>query len=145
MIRCALALTFRPLTSTPRARRPSSSSVSTRGSTTTPLPMMHVLPGERIPLGTRWNANFSSPLTIVWPALLPPWKRTTTSACSARRSTTLPLPSSPHWAPTITVLVFFFESGGGEKPLRRALQAQEARVLALERQRDLAEAAVAVL
>ena len=40
---------------------------------------------------------------IVWPALLPPWKRTTMSACSARRSTTFPFPSSPHWAPTITV------------------------------------------
>src|SRR5919201_1942110 len=39
---------------------------------------------------------------IVWPALLPPWKRITSSACSASRSTTFPFPSSPHWAPTIT-------------------------------------------
>ena len=46
----------------------------------------------------------SSPRMIVWPALLPPWKRTITSARSARRSVTLPLPSSPHWAPTMTVL-----------------------------------------
>src|SRR3954454_24167819 len=39
---------------------------------------------------------------MVWPALLPPWKRITTSAVSASRSVTLPFPSSPHWAPTIT-------------------------------------------
>src|SRR3954447_15210525 len=50
----------------------------------------------------RWNLNTSSPRTIVWPALLPPWKRITRSACSASRSTTFPLPSSPHWAPTMT-------------------------------------------
>src|SRR3954454_20510198 len=48
----------------------------------------------------RWNLNSSSPRTIVWPALLPPWKRMTASARSASRSTTLPFPSSPHWAPT---------------------------------------------
>src|SRR6185369_13265165 len=35
----------------------------------------------------------------VWPALWPPWKRTTTSARSESQSTILPLPSSPHWAP----------------------------------------------
>src|SRR3954447_3064508 len=40
---------------------------------------------------------------MVWPALLPPWKRTTTSAFSASRSVILPLPSSPHWAPTMTI------------------------------------------
>src|SRR6476646_2116229 len=51
----------------------------------------------------RWNLNVSSPRTMVWPALFPPWKRATTSARSARRSTTLPLPSSPHCAPTTTV------------------------------------------
>ena len=45
MIRCALAETFSPLTSMPRARSPSISAVSTFGSTTTPLPMMQVLPG----------------------------------------------------------------------------------------------------
>src|SRR5919204_5538556 len=103
MIRCALALIRSPLASMPLARRPSISSVSTRGSTTTPLPMTHSLPGYRIPLGIRWKAHFWPSRTIVWPALLPPWKRTTMSACSARRSTTLPLPSSPHWTPTITM------------------------------------------
>src|SRR3954453_7625000 len=40
---------------------------------------------------------------MVWPALLPPWKRTTASACSASRSVIFPLPSSPHWAPTMTI------------------------------------------
>ena len=45
----------------------------------------------------------SSPsMTSVWPALWPPWKRTTTSACSDSQSTILPLPSSPHWDPTTT-------------------------------------------
>src|ERR1700761_5937486 len=43
-------------------------------------------------------------MTSVWPALWPPWKRTTTSACSDNQSTILPFPSSPHWAPTTTTL-----------------------------------------
>src|SRR6476619_4083420 len=41
-------------------------------------------------------------MTSVWPALWPPWKRTTTSACSESQSTILPLPSSPHCEPTTT-------------------------------------------
>src|SRR6185437_16174141 len=41
---------------------------------------------------------------MVWPALLPPWKRTTISARLASQSTTLPLPSSPHWAPITATL-----------------------------------------
>src|ERR1700755_3653135 len=40
----------------------------------------------------------------VWPALWPPWKRTTTSARSLSQSTILPLPSSPHWAPITATL-----------------------------------------
>src|SRR5579863_6590450 len=56
-----------------------------------------------MPEGTRWNFHSSPSRTIVWPALLPPWKRTTASARSASRSVILPLPSSPHWAPTITI------------------------------------------
>src|SRR4051812_25202950 len=43
-------------------------------------------------------------MTSVWPALWPPWKRTTTSACSESQSTILPLPSSPHCDPTTTTL-----------------------------------------
>ena len=77
MIRCALADSLSPLTSMPRRRRPSSSPISTAGSTTTPLPITQVLPGCRIPDGIRWNLNVSPSRTIVWPALLPPWKRTT--------------------------------------------------------------------
>ena len=55
-------------------------------------------------------------MTSVWPALWPPWKRTTMSACSDSQSTILPLPSSPHWAPTTTTLaisnVFLCNSRG---------------------------------
>src|SRR5215208_198399 len=40
---------------------------------------------------------------IVCPALFPPWKRITRSAFSARRSVIFPLPSSPHWAPMMTM------------------------------------------
>src|SRR5689334_11062634 len=43
-------------------------------------------------------------MTSVWPALWPPWKRTTMSACSESQSTIFPLPSSPHWEPTTTTL-----------------------------------------
>src|ERR1700732_3476142 len=43
-------------------------------------------------------------MTSVWPALCPPWNRTTTSARSESQSTILPLPSSPHWAPTTATL-----------------------------------------
>src|SRR3954451_7788394 len=56
-----------------------------------------------MPDGMRWNLNTSPARTIVWPALLPPWKRTTASACSASRSVIFPFPSSPHWAPTMTM------------------------------------------
>ena len=73
MITWALAETFSPLVSTPRLWSPTISSASTFGSTTTPLPMMHFLPGCRIPEGIRCSANFSPSRTIVWPALLPPW------------------------------------------------------------------------
>src|SRR5579883_2459664 len=43
-------------------------------------------------------------MTSVWPALCPPWKRTTTSARSLSQSTIFPLPSSPHWAPITATL-----------------------------------------
>src|SRR4051812_11796710 len=43
-------------------------------------------------------------MTRVWPALWPPWNRTTMSACSDNQSTILPFPSSPHCAPTTTTL-----------------------------------------
>src|ERR1051325_2595173 len=74
------------------------------GLTTTPQPMMLRRPGWRIPEGIVWSTNFSRPTTTVWPALLPPWYRTTTSTSGAMQSTTLPLPSSPHCIPTTTML-----------------------------------------
>src|SRR5450631_2171135 len=103
MIRCALAEIRSARVSTWRRRSSSSSSVSTFGSITTPLPITHSLPGCRIPEGIRWSFHVVPLRTIVCPALFPPWKRTTASARSASRSVTLPLPSSPHWAPTITI------------------------------------------
>src|ERR1700710_1964666 len=115
MIRCAFADSFRLATLTPARFSPSISLSNTRGSTTTPLPMTHVLSEWRIPEGIRWKANFSPPRTIVWPALLPPWKRTIVVARSASRSVILPLPSSPHWAPTMTTpgTVWILTCAGG--------------------------------
>src|SRR5882762_2464984 len=89
-------------TSRPRLFRTSISCESASGSTTTPLPMKQRLPGWSTPLGTRWRTVLVPPTTRVCPAFAPPWKRTTTSAHEVKRSTILPLPSSPHWAPTIT-------------------------------------------
>ena len=45
------------------------------------------------------------PMTSVWPALWPPWKRTTPEALSVSQSTILPLPSSPHWVPMTTTFL----------------------------------------
>src|SRR4051812_47685946 len=87
-----------------RLLRTSISSISASGSTTTPLPMMHFLPGWRTPAGTRCRTVFTPPTTRVCPALAPPWYRTTTSAQEVKRSTTFPFPSSPHCAPTTTTL-----------------------------------------
>src|SRR5690349_4410720 len=55
-----------------------------------------------MPLGIRCSAVFTPLMTKVWPALWPPWKRTTPCALSVSQSTSLPLPSSPHWVPTTT-------------------------------------------
>ena len=74
---CAFALISRRETSTPRAFSASSSSNSTSMSMTTPLAMTGVTPGVRMPDGSRCSAYFSSPMTTVWPALLPPLNLTT--------------------------------------------------------------------
>src|SRR3954447_16210603 len=84
---------------TPWPRRVSISRRSAQGSTTTPLPMIESLP-RTTPEGSSESLYVLPSMTSVWPALWPPWKRTTTSARSDSQSTTLPLPSSPHWAPT---------------------------------------------
>src|SRR5262245_6051616 len=57
-----------------------------------------------MPEGIVCRTYFSRPTTTVWPALLPPEKRTTTFTCGVMMSTTLPLPSSPHCAPITTML-----------------------------------------
>ena len=74
---CALALTLRRDTSTPREISASSSSKSTSISTTTPLAMIGVTPEVRMPDGSRCSAYFSVPMTTVWPALFPPLNLTT--------------------------------------------------------------------
>src|SRR2546422_5138194 len=105
MIRCACSLmrSQRSSARKPRRRSASISPTSTSGSITTPGPSMQMRPGWSTPAGTRFRMVFSPFTTSVWPALLPPWKRTTTSALAARRSTTFPFPSSPHCVPMMTV------------------------------------------
>src|SRR5438034_8980124 len=78
--------------------------MSAQGSITTPLPMTESLPDLTIPDGSSDNLYVTPSMTRVWPALWPPWKRTTISARSDSQSTILPLPSSPHWAPTTATL-----------------------------------------
>src|SRR5688572_32587708 len=85
--------------------RRSASTKNAFGSMTMPLPSTHVLPRCTTPDGNRCSTNDSSPTWTEWPALCPPWYRTTISNRSASRSTILPLPSSPHWAP-ITAITF---------------------------------------
>ena len=90
---------------TPRAVSSSISPRSASGESTTPLPMKHSTPSRRMPEGMSRTIVFWPPIPSVWPALWPPWNRTTADTRSVSRSTTLPLPSSPHWVPmTITFL-----------------------------------------
>src|SRR3989338_4547392 len=63
-----------------------------------------------MPEGIRCNTVFLPPITSVWPALCPPWKRTTPCAWSVSQSTTLPLPSSPHWVPITTTFLAITDS-----------------------------------
>src|SRR5512145_2801161 len=105
MMRCAfLEMNRLPSRVTPRWTSDSISSMSEAGSTTTPQPMTQRQFGCRMPDGTVCRMNRSRPTTTVWPALLPPWKRTTTLTWGVMTSTTLPLPSSPHCVPTTTML-----------------------------------------
>ena len=93
--RCAAARTpARPARSACRLSLNSASSDST-----TPLPMQQRTCSRRMPEGMSDRMVFLPPMTSVWPALWPPWKRATAAARSVSRSTTLPLPSSPHWVP----------------------------------------------
>jgi len=47
----------------------------------------------------------------VWPALFPPWNLTAHVESAASWSMALPLPSSPHWAPSTTL------AGTGRGPM----------------------------
>src|SRR3954471_2791537 len=85
----------------------------------------------------RWNFHVSPSRTIVWPALLPPWKRATTSARRASRSTIFPFPSSPHWAPTMTVPGMVELSVGSRRLRRPHVGAELPRVGSVQRE-DLA-------
>src|SRR5579883_1380478 len=55
---------------------------------------------------------------MVWPALLPPWNRTTMSARFDSQSMILPLPSSPHWAPITVTLAMNFRTQIAAQPAR---------------------------
>mmetsp|Transcript_21116 Transcript_21116/g.69830 ORF Transcript_21116/g.69830 Transcript_21116/m.69830 type:complete len:204 (+) Transcript_21116:1809-2420(+) len=80
-----------------------SSSKSVGTWTTTPLPMTLTHVSRSMPQGRRWNAYFLPSTSSVWPAFAPPLNRHTRSARPASTSTSLPLPSSPHWAPSTTM------------------------------------------
>src|ERR1700682_1058102 len=88
-----------------------------------------------------WNLNSPCSVMTVWPALLPPWERMTTSAFEARKSMTFPFPSSPHWPPTRMMTTGLL--GSWFWPAR--LQVVEPRVVAAELELDRAGRAVAVL
>src|SRR6185436_8750503 len=66
-----------------------------------------------MPVGTRCRTVFLPAITSVWPALWPPWKRTTPWAWSVSQSTTFPLPSSPHWVPMTTTFLTFLATVSG--------------------------------
>src|ERR1700730_17256669 len=138
---CARSLMIRFFGSMPRSRSWEISRSSTLGSTTTPLPMMQTHLGYRMPDGMSWNLNSPCSVITVWPALLPPWERMTMSAFSARKSMTLPLPSSPHWPPTRMMTKCLFGPWLGAA----RLQVVEPRVVAAELELDHAGRAVAVL
>src|SRR3954471_990255 len=112
---------------TPRTPAASSSSISATsacGETTTPLPMKQSTLPRRMPDGIRCSTVFFAPMTSVWPALCPPWKRTTPCARSVSQSTILPLPSSPHCVPMTTTLraliVLFHHAGDAAQIDRKA-------------------------
>src|ERR1700694_5640849 len=78
------------------------SASSASSDNTTPLPMKQRTCSRRIPEGMSDRMVLRPPMTSVWPALCPPWKRATAAARAVSRSTTLPLPSSPHCVPMMT-------------------------------------------
>jgi len=103
---CALSESFRlSPTVTPAWRSESISDSSARGSMTSPFPITFRTPARQMPDGISRSAKCLSLNLTVCPALCPPWYRATMSKFGEMRSTTLPLPSSPHWPPmTATAL-----------------------------------------
>src|SRR6267154_1969870 len=89
-------------TGTPCSQSMWLSASSASSDNTTPLPMKQRTCARRIPEGMSDRMVLRPSMTSVWPALCPPWKRATAAARSVSRSTTLPLPSSPHWVPMMT-------------------------------------------
>src|SRR5437763_2454480 len=91
--------------STPAASSSAISAINADGESTTPLPMKIATPGRSAPEGMSRSTVLRPPMTSVWPALWPPWKRTTPCALSVSQSTILPLPSSPHCVPMTTTFL----------------------------------------
>src|SRR5262245_529701 len=115
-----------PSRGTPRRTRASISSMSEPGSTTTPQPITQRQPGCRMPEGIVCKTYFSRPTTTVWPALFPPAYRATTFTWGASRSTTFPLPSSPHCVPTTTMLGMAHTSKDALRMLENLTDSQHA-------------------
>src|SRR5580658_9495684 len=90
---------------TPAARSDDTSLRKASGSMTTPLPTTLVHSGRKTPPGTSCRTNFFPLMMTVCPALWPPAYRATTEKVRVSTSTILPLPSSPHWAPTMTAVL----------------------------------------
>mmetsp|Transcript_13710 Transcript_13710/g.39104 ORF Transcript_13710/g.39104 Transcript_13710/m.39104 type:complete len:216 (-) Transcript_13710:11-658(-) len=95
----------------------SSSRISVGRWQATPLPMRFLQLLLIIPQGSRWKAYFLPSTTRVWPALAPPLNLAQSCTSCARMSTSLPLPSSPHWAPRTTQNFqgFLWPSSGGAR------------------------------
>src|SRR5712692_2837893 len=104
-----------PSTFTPASRRAATSVRKAIGSSTTPLPMTLRQPGRNTPQGTSCKMNFLLWMMTVWPALCPPPYRATMEKFSEKTSTILPLPSSPHCAPTMTAVLPFFKANSAEQ------------------------------
>ena len=100
----ASLITMRSRAGTPPCSSCASSVNSASGDSTTPLPIRQDTFSRSTPEGIRCNTVFCPSITSVWPALCPPWKRTTALAWSVSKSTILPLPSSPHWVPMTTTV-----------------------------------------
>ena len=110
------------LTSTPWPRSASISASSAQGSSTTPLPMTDSLPGRTTPRGQQaelvGDAVDDQRVAGVVAALE---ADDDVGAARDSQSTILPLPSSPHWAPTTTTLAMTLSllrrtAGSGRRP-----------------------------